>query len=1614
MKYVKLAVYKKRLRGLRKRLKAEGGHRLCAEINALISDIPPFTVHSAGRLPLIADALSGGAELTTDGVYDALMPYADVLDNADMMSLMWQVRFTALLRAAGDGEKRDLIYETADIDAEYINERLNPLCIKYSGDPEYAMSDEKTRAMLRADTTRCARSAGIDERRLAAEYLITAKHTGTGLGGVIREDMHRVFPHIGIHYYILVQNAIALGICAVTVLLAGWLAGFAVYAPAAAVAKTLIDALLLRGVRAGGVPSVKLSEAENYEVVCALSVLVSSADDIKDGLARMKRARLKNGTPNISWCLLCDLPAADERETPEDETLLQAARELYEASDRRTAVIFRERSYCRTQRRFQGRERKRGAVEELIRFICGDKTDFRLVCGDISGYAGVPFLCALDYDTLPLMDSINSLVAAAVHPCNSRYGIFAPRITTSLSASLRTGLTRLFGTGGCSGASVYDNVSSELYFDRFGEGTFTGKGLIRTAEFRKKCVGVLPEERILSHDILEGGILGTAYCGDVEFSDGMPPTTKGYFRRAHRWMRGDFQNLPFIFRRDLSALTKYKLADNVRRALTPLNALLTVFFTVGVGGAGAFIPAVISALSLTLPFILGLIPAALKGLGFSNTREFYAPITSLARQLVTRVFSELIFMGKNALLGLDAAVRSAWRMLTGRRLLEWQTASTFESADPSGIIAMIPACAVGAALFGVSVYCGNVFDAILGILTACCLPAAVMCDRLYRPSGKPIKESDRKLLLDEARREWSFYLDRVTAEDNFLPPDNVQYSPVFRVAHRTSPTNIGMYLLSCVGAAELGFIDVARLETLISRTVTTVESLPKYRGNLYNWYSTDELAVLNDFVSSVDSGNFLCCLVAVRRKLMEDIPGSPLIHRIGRLIDGADIGIFYNRSRRLFSVGINADTGKKAPNCYDMLMSEARMLSYFAIARGSADREHWRALSRVMSRSGYYAGPIAWSGTMFEYFMPELLLESKRGSLCYEALGYAVHCQKERGRDMRLPFGVSESGYYAFDSDLNYRYKAHGVQKLALCAGMDREYVVSPYSTFLALSYSFSACMKNLARLADKAFSHAKYGLYEAVDMTGTRTGAAAAVVKSHMAHHVGMSICGITNTLCHGRLRELFMSDETMQRADELLEERVMSGEAVVDIGRLRDRELADDRAETFDGFSVLRPRFNIIANRRIAVFASDTGLCADRYCGRAVTFPTRDFLRRPDGIFVGVREGDARIPFYMTAYNGKATVKRTVTFSENSSEYRAESVGLACGMRVSLFGEKAAVMRDIAVENILGYDRDIEIYAYLRPALAPENDIIAHPAFAELFVGTEYDAEQRLYLVRRRDRESGKETWLAAGFVKPGSVIHSFSRERVLTHGKPVSFSKGFALKRSDDSHIPSPCIFLRLSAAVPANGEYRNTLFVCCGDSRDEVTALAAEIRRTDPVIGTDAPYGAAVSPLPKSTLAGRAARAILPAAICGERFTGEIADGGSRPGRDTLWKLGISGDRPIAVYRYVRDDDRAEAAARAAEGLCECGYPVDVILLCDNRGDLSRAGYLANTSVKCVYPVLYTELSADELKFITGSAAYVSGEDEQRPAPAELMDILPAEPLDTGLEEGFRDKIGRAHV
>lgn len=1586
----KLAGLRNELKNIRKHLRNEKKYRLEAEAGALISSIPPYPVLFKESRPLAEYLTAGEKGLTTEHLTELLAPYAEQMGNSDFSSLMWQLKYTLIRRADSD---ENAYYCAEDIDCEKINNMLNPMHLCFSEDMAYSLSTPETQGIIRFKAERIAAETGIPESRLSKEYMKTAKNNGISLCEAVSKDYIRVFPYEKPVFYIGAIFIFAALITALSVLCSNFFVGGAVFLPASVIAKTIIDHILLKIRKTTPAAAYTRDEALKHKVVCTLSILASSADNIREGVARLRQAKIRNNWENITFCLLCDLPPARERTTEKDEEILDAVAE-YEGD---AVILVRHRDFSKTQGLYQGKERKRGAIDDLIRFISGEVMDFRYVSGELQSLRGAEFICALDYDTVPFMDTINELTAVAIHPVNSRYGIITPRITTSLSSSSRTSLARLWGgNGGCSGVSAYDNMDVELYSACFGEGTFTGKGLIRVKSYYEKICGAFPDEKILSHDILEGGILNTLYCGEIEFNDSFPPTTKGYFSRNHRWLRGDFQNIPFVMDRRFSLLTKFKLSDNINRGLAPIYTIITFFLSAVSGYA---IPAVIALSSLVLPYLMGIIPAALRGLGFSNTREFYSPFLSQTRTLVCRMFGEIIFLAKNAVQSADALIRSLWRMITGKKLLEWQTASAFDRVSAISYGGFILPQLVSLVLFSVSIYFENLLTSIISLFMLTALPTAICLDRVLPAENPKIKENQREKLLAEASRLWSFFQDYVTEEENFLPPDNVQYTPVYRVAHRTSPTNMGMYLLSCVCACELSLIDKETAVTCISRTISTVDKLEKYKGNLYNWYNTTDLSAAGTFVSSVDSGNFICCLVAVKEWLKEK-GEKRLAEKICGIIDGADLRVFYNNARRLFSTGIDAQTEKLTLNCYDMLMSEARMLSYFAIASGQVPKNHWRALSRTMSKNGKYAGPVAWTGTMFEFFMPELLLNSKKGSLSYEALKYAVYCQQEKGRRLGVPFGVSESAYFSFDKELNYLYKAHGVQKLALCGGMNKEYVISPYSTFLALSHGFNACMNNFERIVSGGFSHEKYGCYEAIDLTESRTGGREAVVKSHMAHHVGMSIGGITNALLDGKLQRLFLSDETMSRADELLEERIMAGERIADIRKLRDKKQPSELPDESNVFSVLRPEINVVANRKLSLFLTDTGLYLGKFKHRSTAVKSPDFLTRPKGMFFGIKDGLSKIPFFLTQYDKGDTDERSVSFGENSIEYFANTPSLRCGMKVSLFGENAAEIREFAVENLNPSEKTINITAYIEPCLMDENAYSAHPAFADLFMKTEYVDKENVIIARRKNRDSDEEIYMCVGFKEPAAFNYNFSREDINEYNQPLTFINKAGRGVNSEKSVPSPCIFIDLPVKLNQSGKFTTELFVCYGESRNEVLGICHDIR-----CGIENPPP--VSPLPKTTLQGQISRKILVPLIYHNVYSEEITGAETSLPKYALSRFDLTENLPLLIYRYDGDFLNLESTILTHRGLSDCQLDTQLVILCKGAEQMEKiAGLLSDNNERAV-AIPEDTLTADELGLLFSSAAFIFGKTTVKKPPEKLMEIIPCDPLKTELPEGFAD-------
>jgi cyclic beta-1,2-glucan synthetase len=1479
-------------------------------------------------VPALGQAIAALDEINEETVRECISFIASQkeLTSMDVDSFCWQAKFavieSAVIGGASDSDYGAKLGALTLLDTEKICRELNPLDRVYGEDELYSSLTGDTRALYRKMTAEICSATKESESRLSRELVNCASKSGVHVGEIILRIYRKAFPLMRPASYIALLFACT-AVLTVLISLAvnRWLA-LLVFFPAFAVVKPILDLAVSKSVKETvPLPQIDLKGEIPAEArtLCVISTLLTSVKDVEQVVRKLDVARHKNTSANLFFCALCDFKGNKGKSVaPGDNEIIEEVKRKFTQSG--YIALIRKREFSKTQRCFQGRERKRGAIESLMKLLRSAdypqvSDDFREITGNVAALADIKYVCALDYDTVPLMDSISELVGIAEHPSHRDIGIIAPRITTSLASSLKTGFTRaMVGNGGCAGASSYDSFSGEFYQDCFGEGIFTGKGLINVNLFIKNCFDRFPDEAVLSHDILEGGFCGVAYAGDVEFADSFPETGNAYFKRQHRWLRGDLQNFAYMFDERFSRLTRFKLFDNVRRAITPILLFLCFFAMLLPNVRNSALLGTFALLAVIMPFLTGFLPSVIRGRKFSNYRRFYSPVISQTKQLLRQCIMEVLLLPKNALVSGDAVCRTVWRMLVSKRhLLDWTTAEMAGLYSPSGTVASVMhmpgTAAVSGGLFVLSVIYGNAFTAVTAVFFMSSLPVIMYCDKSGGESKPRIPEAVKRDLIDNSAQIWQFYEDYVTEEHSFLPPDNVQYSPVYRVTFRTSPTNIGMYLMSCVAAKLLGFIDKDGFEERVSRTMRTIERMDKWNGNLCNWYTTDKLEVVSPFVSSVDSGNYVCCLVVLSEALKSFECQPKLIEVVDIQIAQTDLTPFYNEARNLFSIGYDMAEEKLSHHHYDLLMSEARMLSYYAIASGQANKRHWRHLGRVMGKRGRYAAPVAWTGTMFEYFMPELVLSSKEGSMEYEALRFCLHCQEAHGRGKDLPFGVSESGFYAFDRSLNYQYKAHGVQDIGLKAGLDREYVVSPYSSFLALAYDPIGCYNNLAKLEKLGMCHEKYGFYEAADFTKHRVGSGYAVVKSHMAHHMGMSICAVANTLFDGIIQKLFISNEKMKRAEELMEEKIIAGEPVLGPPQRQDEKEMRMNADILTSFSVTAPRLNVLSNGRLSVITSDTGLSQTFFDGKAALFPTAD-VYKPRGSAYAFVENDCVYPFFN--YGKSKESEQCVVFTQNTTEYLSHAKTLRMRQDVFLDETRPVEIRQFSAVNKSSVKRNLTLACYLEPALARTRDISAHPAFMDLFLKLEYNEEERLFIASRKERDGNAETVMAIGFAEPQDFTFSFNREEVIARNGGIFSCLEKARDRSSSTtDVPCPCLFIKADCMLEAHGKRTANLFTCYGESAEEAVRLARAIRSAHKL----EPSEEIISPLVANTIYGRITRRVLGSILYTPQINKSAVLMNSLDVK-TLWKYGISGDVPIVLYEPGAEPVSAKSAAATA--------------------------------------------------------------------------------------------------
>jgi cyclic beta-1,2-glucan glucanotransferase len=1358
---------------------------------------------------------------------------------------------------------------------------------------------------------------------------------------------------------------------------------------------------------------------DDARTMVVVPTLLTSAESVAALLEHMEVLALGNLDPCIHFAILSDFVDAASETLPEDAALLAAASAGVSDLNRRFGPGHADRFFlCHRARRWNAREhswmgweRKRGKLEEFNRLLRGaTDTSFGVPVGEVAVFPSVRYCITLDSDTRLPRNAAKQLIGIIAHPLNrprfdahlgrvtKGYGILQPRVSVTMASAAGSLFARTYA--GHTGVDPYTTAVSDTYQDLFNEGIFTGKGLYDVDAFTASLEGRVPENALLSHDLFEGLYARTALVTDVEVVDDYPSSVLAHARRQHRWVRGDWQILLWLFpfvptstglrRNRLPLISQWKILDNLRRSLmAPVTvALLLLGWTALPGSPGAW--TAIGLAPIALPVCLRLLllgePARLE-----SRRAFLRTTIDDVSSDIVRGGLQLAFLANHAYEMLHAIIVTLVRLaITKHRLLEWETAAA--SADRAGQprlrvfvkeMAASPLIALGS-LALVAMVRPQALAASMPVLAlwAAAPLIAYALSRPVAPRRVVLGAPDREFLQSVALKTWRYFETFIGPEDHALPPDNVQLVPELAVAHRTSPTNIGMALLATLAAHDFGFIDTDDLVNRIDATLTTVESLERFEGHLMNWYDTRTLAALTPaYISTVDSGNLagalLTLAVALQRlsasSRAEGNTAASAAHldrlagRAVALFDGMNFTFLYDAQRQLFTIGYRlADEegpGRRDASYYDLLASESRLSSFLAIAKGDVPESHWFHLGRAVTSVRGVPVLLSWSGTMFEYLMPLLLMRSYPDTLLDESYRMVVRRQMEYAADRGVPWGISESAHNIVDQHDTFQYKAFGVPGLGLKRGLGDELVVAPYATALAAMIDPSRSAANLRRLT-RGGAEGDYGFFDAIDYTVREAdhhhhdeaavanrSAGGTVVRAYFAHHAGMTLVALANAMLGDPMVKRFHADPRVQATELLLQERVPRHTLAIQPRPLDDIVVvAPPPAMPMRRFRSPHtgfPHAQFLSNGNYVAIVTNAGGGSSFCRGRAVTKSRRDPTRDPGSQFVylrDVRSGSVWSATYQpTAAEPDDYV---VEFRADRATFRRRNDEVSTLLDVAVSTEDDVEVRRVTVINQSTRIREIDVTSYAEIVLALPADDLAHPAFGKLFLETEYLADSAALLCHRRARDPREPALWAVHVLSlegrpQGPVEWETDRARFVGRGRDVdgpAALDGRALSGTTGT-VLDPIFSLRQRIRLVPGASVR--LSFATGIASDRVTAEALARKYRDPSAAsrtfalafTHAQSGLRHLGISNDEvlLFERLASRVL-FTDCSLRAAPDTI-AANELGQAGLWPHGISGDLPILLVRVVGDEDVAlvRQVLQAQEYWRLKGLSADVVIL-----------------------------------------------------------------------------------
>ncbi|MEJ6980869.1 glucoamylase family protein [Pedobacter sp. P351] len=1475
----------------------------------------------------------------------------------------------------------------------------------------YPLMDFATRDRYRHVVESISKASSISETDVAQialdmtskheehdEYFSRKRHVGyylidkglkqtqnaSGMHHSLKQKLFRSTRKIPVFLYLLSIVIITLGVASGMWYLAysqginGWLmltfVGALSVSGSAQLAVSLVNWFATLWVKPNLLPRMDFSTGipTEYRSIVIIPTMLSSDSYTEELIEALEIRYLANKEANLHFGLLTDFIDADAEIMPGDGPLLEKAckgiealNQKYNESEQDTFFLFhRSRTWNAREKKWMGYERKRGKLSALNAFLRDrGANSFSKVVGSYTILSNVKYVITLDSDTQLPRDAAWKFIATMAHPLNQAiynmrkkrvtdgYGILQPRVASSIPKTATSLYLRM--QGNVTGIDPYTRVSSDVYQDVFGEGSFIGKGIYDVDIFEEAVHEVFQENRILSHDLLEGCYTRSGLLSDVLLYEDGPAQYSADIKRHHRWIRGDWQigawMLPFVTGSNgrltlnpLSALSKWKIWDNLRRSMLPLSLILLLIMGWSVLPQPWF-----WTLTVTIIVLLPVMMAA--GWQLINKpieltiQAHLAEVGTSVRDVLIRFTFGLAVLPFEAYKYSDAIFRTNWRMIvSGRKLLQWTPSASIVSNrnDVWSVYAtMWIAPVLAIACISLLIYSNPTALSVASPILILWLLAPAIAWRLSKPEKeeKPEFLDEQIVFLHKsARKTWAYFEQFVTEKENWMPPDNYQEEPVSAIAHRTSPTNMGMALLSNLSAYDFGYISGGELTARCNNTLNSMLRLERHKGHFYNWYDTLSLLPLQPrYVSTVDSGNLVGHLLTLRQGLLS-LSQQPIFHKnayqglistttvikdfyksknsdtADQIIDFLELAIqknsnslttiksdldallslaaklsetqtenetgllnwtsrllsqiknlredllqvapwlespvpqrflefdrnlslhaikelhsdfitilyryqkeectavekewlnriselltkgkdsaierillaekiamqceklsdieydfLYDKSTNLLRIGFNVDSQTKDESFYDLLASEARLGIFVAISQGKLPQDSWFALGRLLTNSGGDPILLSWSGSMFEYLMPQLVMPSYENTLLHQTSKATVKRQIDYAAQRGIPWGISESGYNTVDANLNYQYRAFGVPGLGLKRGLEEDLVIAPYASMLALMVSPLKACSNLQLLSKEGFE-GEYGFYEAIDYTSTRLqrGKTSSVVRSYMVHHQGMGFLSLAYVLLDKPMQQRFSAELRFQATLLLLQERIprttLFYAHTADLIETHTAE-PDVQVRSINTANTAVPEIHLLSNGRYQVMITNSGAGYTRWKGLAVTRWREDATKDDRGIFCYIKDINTGT-FWSNTYQPTLHPAQNyeATFSQGHVEFRRKDYGIETKTEIVISPEDDTEMRRIRLTNRTPLVKVLEVTSYAEIVMASQASDEAHPAFSNLFVQTEILEENKAVLCTRRPRSEGETPpWMFHLMDVRGATIEAVSYE-------------------------------------------------------------------------------------------------------------------------------------------------------------------------------------------------------------------------------------------------------------